>query len=185
MRIISGQLKSQKLIQPKDSFIRPTSDRSKEMIFSTLDSILKNDNRRLEGLRVLDGFCGSGSLGIECLSRGAKSSTFVDNCKNSLDLTINNCKKLSLMKKSYFLYYDLTNHIEENKSFDLFFLDPPYKDNLINSSLKLLFNKKWIVNGSIGVIESKKDQEIEEFEFTTLIKRKKVGISSFSFISII
>ena len=89
------------------------------------------------------------------------------------------------MKKSYFLYYDLTSHVEENRSFDLFFLDPPYKDKIINKSLKLLFNKKWIVNGSIGVIESKKDQEIEEFEFTTLIKRKKVGISSFSFIRII
>ena len=82
----------------------------------------------------------------------------------------------------------LTYHpetIEENKSFDLFFLDPPYKDKIINKSLKLLFNKKWIVNGSIGVIESKKDQKIEELEFTTLVKRKKVGISSFSFIRII
>ena len=185
MRIISGQLKSQKLIQPKDSFIRPTSDRSKEMIFSTLNSILGHDYESLEGMRVLDGFCGTGSLGIESLSRGAKSSTFVDNCKNSLDLTINNCKKLDLMKKSYFLGYDLTNNIEENISFDLFFLDPPYKDNIINKSLKLLFKKQWIVNGSIGVIESRKDHEIEEFEFIKLIKRKKIGISSFSFIKIV
>mgnify|MGYP006183937921 FL=1 len=185
MRIISGQLKSQKLIQPKNSLIRPTSDRSKEMIFSTLNSILENEDRRLEDLRVLDGFCGTGSLGIEALSRGARSSTFVDNCNESLKLTMNNCKKLNLMKKSYFLNYDLTKKIKENKSFGLFFLDPPYKDEIINKSLELLFKKKWIINDSIGIIESSKDQEIEKFEFINMIKKKKMGISSFSFIRVI
>ena len=121
----------------------------------------------------------------EALSRGARSSTFVDNCNESLKLTMNNCKKLNLMKKSYFLNYDLTKKIKENKSFGLFFLDPPYKDEIINKSLELLFKKKWIINDSIGIIESSKDQEIEKFEFINMIKKKKMGISSFSFIRVI
>ena len=106
MRVISGQLKSQKLLKPKNSLIRPTSDRSKEMIFSTLISILRNENKKLEGLDVLDGFCGTGSLGIEALSRGAKTSTFVDSSKKSIELARNNCKKLGLIQKSFFYNLD-------------------------------------------------------------------------------
>lgn len=184
MRVISGQLKSQKLLKPKNSLIRPTSDRSKEMIFSTLISILRNENKKLEGLDVLDGFCGTGSLGIEALSRGAKTSTFVDSSKKSIELARNNCKKLGLIQKSFFYNLDLTKNLKKGKSFGLFFLDPPYKNEVINKSIKLLYEKEWIISNSIGIIESRKDQEVEEFGFIHLLKEKKMGVSNFSFIRI-
>ncbi|MDC3091048.1 16S rRNA (guanine(966)-N(2))-methyltransferase RsmD [Rickettsiales bacterium] len=185
MRVISGQLKSQKLLQPKNSLIRPTSDRSKEMIFSTLNSILENENRKLEDLNVLDGFCGTGALGIEALSRGAKTSTFVDNSKKSLELAKDNCKKFKLIRKSFFYNLDLTKNFKKQKSFDLFFLDPPYKNEVINKSIKLLYEKEWIISNSIGIIESRKNQEVEKFGFIHLLKKKKMGVSNFSFIKIV
>ena len=71
MRIISGNFKSIKLFSPKNSYIRPTLDRAKEMIFSTLNSILTARNLDFNNLIVLDCFCGTGALGFECLSRGS------------------------------------------------------------------------------------------------------------------
>ena len=72
MRIISGKLKKSKIISPGKLKVRPTSYRAKEMIFSTLESILIKENTSFSGSNVLDGFCGTGSLGIETISRGAK-----------------------------------------------------------------------------------------------------------------
>ena len=87
MRIISGKYRGTKLFLPPDDLIRPTSDRAKEMIFSTLNSILSKKKLILDNMKVLDFFCGTGGLGIECISRGFKKVCFIDNSKIAIELT--------------------------------------------------------------------------------------------------
>ena len=104
MRIISGSLKGRRLASFNNKNIRPTSDRAKEMIFSTLYSILKK--KSLEELKILDCFCGSGSLGIECISRGCKDVHFIDNSYESMEITTKNCKIMNVENFSKFYRSD-------------------------------------------------------------------------------
>lgn len=185
MKIISGKFKGSNLLSPNDHEIRPTTNRSKEMIFNTLNTILFSSNIDYSELDILDGFCGTGSLGIEALSRGAKKVTFVDLSKKSIQLAKSNCKKLNIINQCSFLVNDLSKEINKNNNFDLFFLDPPYQKDLINDTLDSLYKKKWISKGCIGVIEVKKGSRDFSKSFLKNIKVKSVRSSYFFFIKII
>ena len=184
MRIISGSLKGRKLIVPKDKNIRPTSDRSKEMIFNTLSTIFRDENITFEDMNVLDGCCGTGALGIESLSRGAKKTLFADISLSSINLAKKNCQILSLDKKSSFLKIDLTSVKNKKLNINLFFLDPPYNHNIYNKILTEIINKCWVSNNAIGVIEIQKNQQIENTDSIKIIKKKKIRNSIFYFIRI-
>lgn len=185
MRIISGNFKGQKLFTPENKLIRPTSDRAREMIFSTLNSILKDQDK--SKMTVLDGFCGTGSLGIESFSRGFKSITFIDNSQDSIELVKKNCAKLKIQKECDFIKMDLSNSskdLKKNFNFDIFFLDPPYKKQIIKNCLELIIKHKWVSRGSLGIVELAKDQSVGDLEDFELIKKKKIGISVFYFLKI-
>ncbi len=184
MRIISGSLKGRKLFVPKDNKIRPTSDRSKEMIFNTLTTIFTYENITYEDINVLDGCCGTGALGIESLSRGARKTIFADISLSSIKLAKRNCQLLSLHKKSSFLKIDLTSVKNKKFNINLFFLDPPYNLNIYSKILTEIVTKSWISNGAIGVIEIQKNQQIENLDYIEIIKKKKVRNSVFYFIKI-
>lgn len=152
MRIVAGKYRRRLLLWPSDEKnIRPTKDRIREAIFSSLGDI--------SGLKVLDLYAGSGAMGIEALSRGAIHSTFVD-CnqiaidtvkKNiaSLGITQDQAKVLPLEDKS-----SLSLFIKDDEVFDLIFLDPPYHfDNYYQLTSFILDNKLLSKNGII-VIES-------------------------------
>ena len=96
MRIISGEFKGQTLISPDTNEIRPTSDRGKEVIFNTLSSILFTQEKNYKEIDILDIFCGTGSLGIEAISRGGRNIIFIDNSKKAIYLTKRNCEKLNI-----------------------------------------------------------------------------------------
>ena len=96
MRVISGRFKGKKLLPVKNLKIRPTLDRSKEMIFNTLTSILFKKKLAFENLTVLDTFCGTGALGIEAISRGAKKAFFIDCSTDALDLVKRNINFLEI-----------------------------------------------------------------------------------------
>ena len=89
MRIISGKFKTRLIKTPSNNSIRPTSDRAREMIFNTLNSLLIKDKKKITGQAIIDCFCGTGVLGIEALSRGAEHVTFIDSSNESLNL----CRK--------------------------------------------------------------------------------------------
>ena len=120
VRIISGILRGNKLATFTGSEIRPTSDRIKEWIFNVLGNI--------EGLKVLDLFAGTGNLGIEALSRGADSVTFVDRSFKSLQLIKKNVTLLELENRVEILRKNCMKFISEKSKgeFDLIFADPPY-----------------------------------------------------------
>ena len=132
MRVITGIAKGKRL-KPLDSIeVRPTTDRVKEAVFSAIQF-------DVEGRVFLDLFAGSGQMGIEALSRGAKFAYFVDNSNDSVKICSENVKTSGFEKVSQVLRRDADAFLSSvNEKFDIAFLDPPYKtDLLISSALKV------------------------------------------------
>lgn len=148
LRVISGSARGKKLISPPDEKVRPTLDRIKESVFnmiafSVYDSV------------VLDLFSGSGALGVEALSRGAKKCIFVDKSRESLKVTEDNLKITSLDGKASLINSDFSDFLEvTNETFDLIFLDPPYHEGLMDNALKLIHSKNLLSKDGIIVCES-------------------------------
>ena len=134
MRVIGGDLKGKKLLIPLDKSTRPLRDMVRESIFNVLDHSSKV-SKNLYNSKVLDLFSGTGSFGIECLSRGAKEVIFFENYYNSLKILKKNILNLKLESKAKIYEsnaYNLKGSNLSNKIFDLIFLDPPFKDQEIN-----------------------------------------------------
>ena len=182
MRIISGKFRGQKLHAPQDNKIRPTSDRAKEMIFNTLNSIFQKKKLNYDNLSVLDCFCGSGSLGIECISRGTKNVFFVDKSLQSLNLTKKNCDLIQSKHLAKFLLSDFCNLKKNMFCADLFFLDPPYNKYKINEITSFLISNGLIKKKTIGVIEIPKLEIISKIKDFKILNKKINSSSSFLFV---
>jgi len=148
LRIISGKARGKKLISPKDQQVRPTSDRVKEAIFSSIHDKIFNST-------FLDLFCGSGQIGIEALSRGAKFCTFVDSSKESIDLTKKNLDSLKGIVGYQTIHKQVKDALEgfASDSFDIIFLDPPYNSIEIDKILDIIATKGILKNKGIIIIE--------------------------------
>ncbi len=135
MRVITGSAHGKKLITPEGLDVRPTVARVKEAVFSSLQF-------DIEGRNILDLFAGSGQLGIESLSRGAKHCTFVDNSKVSLKAVKQNLANCKLENSATIVEKDSFSFIKTaNETFDIAFLDPPYNKGIINEIMPLLVEK--------------------------------------------
>ena len=123
LRIISGERKGRVIQTLEGINTRPTSDRVKESLFNILMLMLPNSS-------ILDLFSGSGNLGLESLSRGAKDAVFVEKNSAALKILRQNCKTLDYLDRAQVLPYDVIRAInqlsKEDKSFDIVFMDPPY-----------------------------------------------------------
>jgi len=123
MRVIAGSARSLKLTAPKGLEVRPTTDRIKETLFN----ILSND---IYDCRFLDLFCGSGAIGIEALSRGARSAVFVDMSRTSLECTKANLEHTKLADRAEIISSDAVSAVSRlasaGRRFDIIFMDPPY-----------------------------------------------------------
>lgn len=129
MRVITGSARGTRLASPLGDSVRPTSDRAKEGIFSAIQF-------EVEGARVLDIFCGSGQLGIEALSRGADWAVFVDDSKESSDLTRQNISAANLSDKARVFTQDALSYTSRCKeSFDIVFMDPPYSELALGNKI--------------------------------------------------
>lgn len=130
MRVITGTAKGMRLVAPPGDDVRPTYDRVKEAIFS----IIQFD---IEGRRVLDLFAGSGQLGIEALSRGAQTATFVDSSRESIAAIKENLDKTRLSKSAVVLQTDAVSFIKSYRGaeYDVVLLDPPYYEELLGEVL--------------------------------------------------
>lgn len=167
MRVISGKYKGKNLIGFDIDGTRPTMDRIKESLFASIQNYIKDSS-------VLDLFAGSGSLAIEALSNGASSIYMVD---NNVEL-INIIKKNTLgMDNVHILksdYKDALNmYKNSNIKFDIIFLDPPYKLNLINDCLDKIYNYNLLNNDGIVVCEYE-NEDVKTTNFD-LYKSKKYG----------
>lgn len=147
MRVISGTAGGFNLFSPKCSDVRPTADRSKEALFSMLSPYLYDAD-------FLDLFSGTGAIGIEALSRGAKRAVFVDNSRQSTEYIKRNLEHTKLSYKAEVVREDVFMFLKKRReSFDLIFLDPPYNKDLINPSLKLIYENNILNRDGFCAVE--------------------------------
>tara|TARA_B100001057_G_C22841535_1_gene947290 strand:+ start:1284 stop:1847 length:564 start_codon:yes stop_codon:yes gene_type:complete len=183
MRIIGGKFKGKKILEPRDKETRPLKDLTKESIFN----IIHHSNKfsiNLEDSYILDLFSGTGSFGLECLSRKAKHVTFVENYKKILPILKKNLFNLKSINNYKIIQEDIINKlkiISFKQKFDIIFLDPPYKQNDLDKLLISILNIKLIKNDGIIIIhryKKKKDKFPDSFK---IIEEKVYGISKIIF----
>lgn len=163
MRVITGTARGRKLRTLEGNDVRPTTDKVKEAIFS----IIQFD---IEGSTILDLFAGSGQLGIEALSRGAKSCVFVDNSRTSIEVVKENVAATGFQKQSRISNIESANFLKMSvDTFDIAFLDPPYEKGIIEASMPLLASK--MSDRGIVVCEHEKGLVLPE-EYGNLKKHK-------------
>jgi 16S rRNA (guanine966-N2)-methyltransferase len=155
MRVVGGRLKGRNLASPASREIRPTADRLRESLFNIL--IHAYDDPIAEA-RVLDLFAGTGALGIEAVSRGARFALFVDNGAEARALLRNNVEALGLGGVTKVYRRDATDLGEAHpmEPFSLVFLDPPYARNLAGKALVSLRDDGWLTPGALLVVEEAK-----------------------------
>lgn len=150
LRIITGSAKGKKIEAPLGDATRPTSERIKEAIFSSIQF-------DVEGRRVLDLFAGSGQLGLEALSRGAASCFFVDSARDVVELVKKNAATCGFADKCGYLVSDFRNYIRKAAGrvrFDLVFIDPPYATEACSEAITRLVAAGLLNEGAIVVTES-------------------------------
>ena len=182
MRVISGFLKGKTISYIKNTTTRPLKDSVRENIFNILKHS-KLINVNLEGGRVLDLYSGVGSFGIECISRGAKIVTFIEQNIETIKILRSNINQLSINNKTK-LYNDNIKIILNDKfieKYDIFFLDRPFLDKNFVQNLELIKNKKLFNKKHIVIIH--RENKISDYldNLLNIILIKKYGRSKILF----
>ena len=154
MRVITGKARGVVLKTPEGMSTRPTADRVKEALFS----IIQFD---VPSARVLDLFGGTGQLGIEALSRGAKSAVFVDEQESACKLILENLRRTRLEQDARVVRSDYRAFLNSTKeTFDIIVLDPPYAEDFLENSLKMITEIDILQSGGIIVTERPLGKEL-------------------------
>lgn len=165
MRVITGSARGVRLKTPDGLLTRPTTDRVKEAVFSIIQF-------EVEGSNVLDLFAGTGQMGIEALSRGASGAVFVDERRDACDLVRENLKRTRLSERAQVVQTDYFVYLKScRKSFDLIFLDPPYRENFLENALKSISEIDILSDRGIIICERPAEKALET-ELPGLIRGK-------------
>jgi 16S rRNA (guanine966-N2)-methyltransferase len=183
MRIITGKFRGRTLVKSDLKTLRPTTDKNRETLFNILTSgkIIREIGFKIIDAEVLDVCCGTGAIGFEALSRGAKFITLIDNNFSHLEIAKKNSEVFAVENQTTILRADAKRIHENKKFFDLVFIDPPYKEDypLI---IKNLLEKNWIQKNSLVVIEAKTyDMKKFNFENLQLLEMRESGSTAFGF----
>ncbi|MEX2116040.1 MAG: 16S rRNA (guanine(966)-N(2))-methyltransferase RsmD [Bacteroidota bacterium] len=171
MRIIAGMYRGRTLAALRDLSIRPTADRVKQTIFDILSSRVE-----LEGIGVLDLFAGSGSLGLEALSRGASHVTFIEKARSSLEALEKNIRKLGCEDRSTMHQADVFWFLRNaHQPYDLVFVDPPYALEAIGTLPTAIAGSGVLRKGSYVVMEHSRDSDVPVPEDSFEVLRKQFG----------
>ena len=185
MRIIAGDFRGKKILQPKDKFTRPLKDLTKESIFNIINhSNLININ--LKKSNILDLFSGVGSFGLECISRGALTVTFFENYINTIKILKLNVSSMNIQKKIKIIeknIFDERSLESLNQKFEIIFIDPPFKEKKLNFLLKKIYKLKILEKNGLIIIHRHKKEEDKFPEEYKVIKEKTYGISKLIFLS--
>jgi 16S rRNA (guanine966-N2)-methyltransferase len=160
MRIVAGKFRSATVEAPKGLDTRPTSDRVRQALFNVLEH--GSPHADFEGKRVLDLFAGSGALGIEALSRGAKFVLFIEDSAEARAAIRRNVDALKLTGVTKIFRRDATNlgPAQTLQPFDLIFCDPPYGKGLGEAALQSAVDGGWVAKKAIAVLEERAGLEI-------------------------
>ena len=180
MRIISGSSKGRRLATRKSDAIRPTSDRVKESLFGILGD-------RVKERRVLDLFAGTGNLGIEALSRGARRAVFVEIGRQAVPVIRRNLAECGMWDRSEIVPKDVIRAIgvlkERSERFDLILVDPPYGKGMVQRTLLKLSSNPIYHDDSILVIQHDRREPLSSSAGNwNLIRQKRIGDTLLSFL---
>ncbi len=165
MKVITGSLRGRNLdTLGGDDVTRPTTQSTKEALFSSIQF-------EIEGRRVLDLFAGSGQLGIEAISRGARHCTFVESNKNAYKIVQRNTEKCNIEGKCSLVLGEAKSFLMKKDCFDIAFVDPPYHKGIIEECLPPL--TKMMSDDGVIVCESAKDETIPQEVNSWCIAREK------------
>ena len=154
MRVITGKAKGVRLEVPAGERTRPTSERSKEAMFSMIQF-------EIAGRRVLDLFAGSGQLGIEAVSRGAVRAVFVDSSREAVEVIRKNLNKAKTEPFCEVIFVDWASYLHRCKErFDLVFLDPPYALGAVPKALAELTRRKLLIHGALILCETGSPEDV-------------------------
>jgi 16S rRNA (guanine(966)-N(2))-methyltransferase RsmD len=180
MRIISGKFKSRKIDFPKNRLTRPMTDRTKETLFNIVGSFVF-------GKHVLDLYAGSGSLGLESLSRGAISTTFVDQAPWAQKVIEKNLASLGISNQGTILMRDISSAIKKlektGQGFSLIFVDPPFMKGLVKKTLMRLDASDIVLPFAQVVVGHMWREELPNAELKNLkwVRTKRIGQACLSF----
>ena len=181
MRIVGGRLKGRALKGPEGPGIRPTSDRLRESLFNILAHAHDNP---VEGARVMDVFAGTGALGLEAMSRGAKFALLVDDGSEARALIRENVEALGLGGQTRIFRRDARKlgDAPPGETFRLAFLDPPYGKGLAEPVLAVLRDGGWLVKGALVVVEEASVARLEVPEGYELLEKREFGETALWFL---
>ena len=182
MRIIAGEFSSRKLITREGNETRPTLDKVKEAVFSSLGTYFESGT-------VLDLYAGSGAIGLEALSRGMQKAIFVDSSHDAIRVVKENINALKVSDRCRVLNMKalaaLTILQEENVKIDLIYLDPPYAKQRMNDILAFLDSSDIIKHGSLIVLESGKEDSFDvDLNRIYKYKEKVYGITRITYCTV-
>ena len=177
MRIITGKFKKANLYSVPGKNVRPTTDFLKEAIFSIIYDCKKR--------KVLDLFAGSGSLGLEALSRGAESVVLVDFSFKAIKTISRNIEKLRCRDSCRIYQKKVSSFLRTNSGqFDMIFMDPPYNKNLINPTLELIYENNLINSNGKVIIEHSKNEKLDDKWASKFEKQKISGESQITVLGV-
>jgi len=183
MRIISGNCKGKKILEPNDMNTRPLKDMTKESIFN----IILHSNKfniDIKNSNVLDLFSGVGSFGLECLSRGSSFLTFIENYKEVLPILKKNIYNLNYQNNSSVIEKNIfveLNFETLKKKYDIIFVDPPYKEKKLPLLFKKIIESNILNQDGVIIIHRHKKEEDEFPNNFNIIEKKTYGISKVVF----
>ena len=180
MRVISGKAKGTKLNSIESLSTRPTLDRVKESLFNIIQE-------KINGSVVLDLFAGSGALGIETISRGAKKAYFCDNNYDAIKMIEKNIEKTHFQEQSILISSDYKKCIKSiREKIDLVFIDPPYKDNLSVDSIRIILEQGILNKDALMIIETdeicRDKRNLKELTNIKIIDERKYGRANLLFL---
>ena len=179
MRVISGKFKKKKLFLPNPKITRPLRDYVKESIFNLLEHS-KLINFKLAQSKILDIFSGSGSFGIECISRGCSHVTFLEKEKEIINILYKNIKNLTIENKYEIIERDILkidmSKLAEKK-FDLLFLDPPFKYIFLNKLFEKLSTNYESLSESLILVHYENTNDYSFDKFLSILIKKNYGRS--------
>ena len=171
MRIIAGQYRGRTLAALRDLSIRPTADRVKQTIFDILSTRVD-----LEGATVLDLFAGSGSLGLEALSRGASHTTFIEKARPSLEALEKNIRSLGCADRTTVHQADVFWFLRNaHQPYDLVFVDPPYALETIGTLPAVVAGSGVLRKGSFVIMEHRRESDVPVPSDAFEVLRKQFG----------
>jgi 16S rRNA (guanine966-N2)-methyltransferase len=175
MRIVAGKFKGREILGPTTIATRPTSDRVRESLFNILAHGLEDFS--LEDARVMDLFAGTGALGLEALSRGAKFCQFVEESAEARGIIRKNADAYGAIGMCKIWKRDATDlgDCGPQSPFDLVFADPPYNKGLGEKALRALVAGAWLRPGAIVVLEESEKADVPEVVGLTLVDTRVYG----------